>query len=195
MGRFFEDSPSNHHKRQDVLVEAFSQLADAHEQGWELYLVGNVGVAPGDRAFVRQLRAASLRYPIRILTGLPHELLRDEYRKAALYWHATGFGFGEDDRPSKQAHLGMTIIEAMSAGAVPLAFDGGGPRESIRTGISGYLWGNTDALVHHTRALMSDTSRMQSMSAAAIEDSKQFGVARFLARMDAIIARLASARA
>jgi glycosyltransferase involved in cell wall biosynthesis len=194
VARFFEDTPSSHHKRQDVLIEAFRKLVDEYEQDWQLHLVGNVGVSPGDQTFVEHLRFASERYPVQILTGLNFDLLRQEYRNASIYWHATGFGFREDDRPSKQEHFGMSIIEAMSAGAVPLAFDGGGPRESIRPGVNGYLWTSKDELIHHTRYLASNAARMECMSAAAVEDSKQFGAGAFLARMDAIITRLTSAQ-
>ena len=84
----------------------------------------------------------------------------------------------------------MSIVEAMSAGAVPLAFDAGGPKESIRPGVNGYLWRDVDELIHHTRRLTSNLARIQSMSVAAVADSQRFGADRFLARMDAIIARL-----
>jgi O-antigen biosynthesis protein len=195
VARFTQDTPSSHHKRQDVLVEAFRKLVDEHKQGWELHLVGNVGASPGDQAFVEQLRLASAQYPVRILTGLNFERLRQEYRSAAIYWHATGFGSNEDEWPNRQEHFGMSIIEAMSAGAVPLAFDGGGPRESIRPGVNGYLWTDKDELIQQTRDLVANTARLTCMSATAVEDSKKFGASTtFLARMDAIIARLTSSR-
>ncbi len=194
VARFFQGGPTSHHKRQEVLVEAFRKLIDDHEQDWELHLVGNIGGSPEDRSFLEQLRSASERYPVRILTDLPFDLLRQEYRSASLYWHATGFGFGEDDHPSKQEHFGMSIVEAMSAGAVPLAFNAGGPRETVRPGVNGYLWTSTDELIQHTRELGSNAALRDSMAAAAVEDSGQFGAGVFLARMDAIIARLTSAQ-
>lgn len=194
VARFFEDNPIAHHKRQDVLIEAFRKLVDEYETDWELHLVGNVGVSPGDRSFVEHLRFVSEGYPVQIFTGLNFSLLRQEYRVASIYWHATGFGFHEDDRPSKQEHFGMSIIEAMSAGAVPLAFDAGGPRETIRPGANGYLWSSKDELIHRTRYLASNVAFMERMSATAVEDSKQYGAEVFLARMDAIITRLTSAK-
>ena len=115
-----------HHKRQDVLVEAFRGLIDKYGEGWELRLAGNIG----DQSFVEYLKLISDQYPVRILPNLDHDQLRQEYRRAAIYWHATGFGYREDDHPSKQEHFGMSIIEAMSAGAVPMAFDGGGPQRA-----------------------------------------------------------------
>ena len=63
-----------------------------------------------------------------------------QIRAASIYWHATGFGTSEQMQPSKQEHFGMSIVEAMSAGAVPIAFDAGGPRETVDPGANGYLW-------------------------------------------------------
>jgi O-antigen biosynthesis protein len=186
VARFFEDTPIAHHKRQDVLVKAFRSLIDQYGKGWELHLAGNIG----DQSFVEYLKLISDQYPVRILTNLDYDQLRQEYRRAAIYWHATGFGYSEDDHPSKQEHFGMSIIEAMSAGAVPLAFDGGGPRESIRPNVNGFLWNSVDDLIHHTQRLISDRSLMQSMSSNAVEDSKQFEANEFLRRMDAIIDKL-----
>jgi glycosyltransferase involved in cell wall biosynthesis len=84
----------------------------------------------------------------------------------------------------------MSIVEAMSAGAVPLAFDSGGPREIIRQGANGYLWKDLDDLKMRTCRLAADQPRLQAMSIAAEADGEQFDVRRYLARMDSIIARL-----
>jgi len=93
----------------------------------------------------------------------------------------------EDDQPIKQEHFGMSIVEAMSAGAVPLAFKGGGPRETIRPYVSGFLWKSIDELIYRTRLLTECALRRTLWSALAVARSKQFGSAGFLARMDAII--------
>ena len=86
----------------------------------------------------------------------------------------------------------MSIIEAMSAGAVPLAFNSGGPRETITPGVSGYLWNDPAELARLTRALVADRRKLETMSAEAAAASAQFSVEAFLSRMDAVIARLAT---
>jgi len=192
VGRFFADSKENHHKRQDVLLEAFKTMVDEGLEGWSLHLVGNVGQAEEDREFVEALRQSARDYPVRILPALDGEALREAYRHASFYWHATGFGTSAAEQPSKQEHFGMTIIEAMSAGCVPFAFNSGGPRESITSGVSGYLWNDLADLRRLTRALMADRRALEAMSAAAAAASAQFNVEAFLSRMDAIITRLAT---
>ena len=85
----------------------------------------------------------------------------------------------------------MSIVEAMSAGAVPLAFDSGGPREIIRHGMNGYLWRDLDELKMRTLALIADPARLQAMSIVAQADSERFDVRSYLTRMDTLIANVA----
>jgi glycosyltransferase involved in cell wall biosynthesis len=193
VGRFFPDAPGAHHKRQDVLVDTFRRMVDAGSADWELHLVGNVGPDSPAQNFVEQLRRAGESYPVRISPCLPFEALRREYQAASVYWHATGYGCDPVREPSKQEHFGMTIVEAMSAGAVPLAYNGGGPREIIASGVNGFLWSDPDELVALTRRLLEDTALREAMAARAVTDSRRFGVQQFLDRMDAVIARLTTA--
>jgi glycosyltransferase involved in cell wall biosynthesis len=87
----------------------------------------------------------------------------------------------------------MTIVEAMSAGAVLLAYNGGGPREIIASGVNGFLWNDPDELVAQTRRLLEGSALREAMAARAVADSRKFGAREFLDRMDAVIARLATA--
>jgi glycosyltransferase involved in cell wall biosynthesis len=87
----------------------------------------------------------------------------------------------------------MTIVEAMSAGAVPLAYNGGGPREIIQSGVNGFLWSDSDEFVAQTHRLLEDAALREASAARAVADSRRFGARQFLDRMDGIIARLATA--
>jgi glycosyltransferase involved in cell wall biosynthesis len=193
VGRFFHDVPGAHHKRQDVLLEAFRRMVDAGVADWDLHLVGNVDPDSPAQTFVEHLRRAGESFPVRISTCLPLDALRREYQAASIYWHATGYGCDHDREPSKLEHFGMSIVEAMSAGAVPLAYNGGGPREIITSGVNGFLWSDPDELVAHTRRLLDDPALRQAMAARTVADSRRFGVQEFLDRMDAVIASLETA--
>jgi glycosyltransferase involved in cell wall biosynthesis len=187
VARFFSDAGNVHHKRQDALLHAFKQLVDGCLRDWELHLVGMVGPTDEDRAFVEKLRDAAAGYPVHIRPAIEFHALQRAYRKASLYWHATGFGTSPAKQPSKQEHFGMAIIEAMSAGAVPIAFDAGGPKETIRTGVNGYLWKDLSELKKSSIRLIEKPRSLQTISAAAAIHSRSFNVTEFLARMDRII--------
>jgi glycosyltransferase involved in cell wall biosynthesis len=81
----------------------------------------------------------------------------------------------------------MSIIEAMSAGAVPIVYDGGGPREFVNSGSNGFLWKDTAELTQVTTRLVHSPWRRKLMSHRAIRRSKAFTADRFLARMEGLV--------
>lgn len=189
VGRFFADVPGAHHKRQDVLLRAFRRMVDDGAWDWRLHLIGNVQDNAADQAFVDGLRKAAAGYPVRIRPSIPFEDLRSSYRRSSIYWHATGHGTDAALDPAKQEHFGMAIVEAMSTGAVPLAFNSGGPRETIEHGKSGYLWNDEWEFARLTRHLMENPADRHAMSLAAVYRSQSFNAGEFFARIEAIVER------
>ncbi|AMN43498.1 glycosyltransferase [Rhodoplanes sp. Z2-YC6860] len=190
VGRFFADSAIVHHKRQDALLQTFKRLVDGGLHGWNLVLAGMVGTRQEDKTFVETLRNEAVGYPIQIRPAIEFAELQALYRKSSIYWHATGLGTSALEHPGKQEHLGMSIIEAMSAGAVPVVFNAGGPQEIVNHGVDGFLWDHRSELETLSLGLIEKPAMLQSMSAAAVKRSKAFNVAQFLARMDSVIYKL-----
>jgi glycosyltransferase involved in cell wall biosynthesis len=87
----------------------------------------------------------------------------------------------------------MTIVEAMSAGSIPLAFRGGGPCETIVHAASGYLWTRPDELLKHTRYLIQNPLLRRAMSDQAIQRGPRFDRSQYLQRMDVIVSRFSAA--
>ncbi|MGD9644485.1 MAG: glycosyltransferase family 4 protein [Pirellulales bacterium] len=171
------------HKRHDVLVKNFGELCRAGLADWRLVLVGAVGHRPEDRAYVERLRAEAAGYPIEIRTDVSTLELKDLLEKAALLWHAMGYGVDPRREPSRLEHFGMVITEAMAAGAVPIAFRGGGIPEMITPGENGYLWSTFAELREATLEASRDVALRERMAAAAVERAKDFSVAAFEARL------------
>ena len=44
-----------------------------------------------------------------------------------LFWHAAGLGEDPTTNPDRFEHFGISVVEAMSAGAVPMVYEHGGP--------------------------------------------------------------------
>jgi len=190
VGRFQADVGINHFKHHKLLLATFRKLQWQLDAPWDLHFVGTVGVTKGDRLYAETLRSRASSSRIHVHFGLAQDALRDLYRRATLYWHAAGFGGGN---PGRQEHFGMTIVEAMSAGAIPLAFRGGGPCETIAEGKSGYLWTSPTELLGRTRELIANPALRQRMSDAAVERSRQLDKRQYLLRMDAIVSRMLAA--
>lgn len=178
------------HKRQDKLIEAFKALPDLHQAGWQFHLAGGLSSAPPNQAYAEQLKCAAQGYPIffHINASLPE--LHQLYRSASIYWHATGYGVDPHRYSHQQEHFGMTTVEAMSAGAVPVVINTGGQAEIVAHGVNGFVWEHLSTLTAYTRRLANDPGLRTTLSQQAIADSQQYSKANFLARMDTIVDQL-----
>ena len=176
VGRFFIGS---HHKNHLLMIEAFSMMVGSGLSGWTLRLIGGFGSRPEDRRYLESLRDASSGLPIKIETDVDLPTLHDAYRKASIYWHAAGHGQHERRSPGSFEHFGISPVEAMSAGTVPVVFDGGGLRETVEHGVSGCLWKRKSQLRDLTWRLVRDAVLRRRLSRAAVMRSKEFGADAF----------------
>ena len=115
------------------------------------------------------------------------EELRELYRKAAIYWHATGYAFDADDYPFKQEHFGISTVEAMSAGAVPVVYATGGQKEIVTDEVDGYWWTDIDRLMNQTRRLAQDVALRSALAHQAVLSSKRFSRETFVANIDRLM--------
>jgi len=186
VGRFFAPK-AGHSKKQLEMVEAFRRLV-AHDvaDGWSLHLVG--GCSEADRPYLEQVRAAAEGLPVQIHVDAPGAELADLYARASVFWHAAGLGEDVEDDPNRQEHFGISIVEAMSAGAVPVVLGQAGPAEVVQAGVNGRHFTDLDDLVAQTVELLSEPAEMARLSAAAVERAQGFGLEAFAERLERIVA-------
>jgi len=163
-----------HAKRQDVLIEAFKQL---NLPDWQLVLAG--GSLDGSDQ-INKLRAQAESANIKLVINPTYNELAAQYGQAALYWHAAGFGSDLVNHPEQGEHFGISTVEAMSAGAIPIVFDGGGQKEIIQTGASGYTWKTIDELVNLTKKVITDSKKRDTIGQSAIQIAKKFSSESFI---------------
>jgi len=123
VGRF---EPSLNAKKQDILIEAWSGLA-SKLPGWELVLAG----ASSSDDWIAQLKQKAHGLPIRFALNISHQELTDLYHQSRVYWHAAGFGVDESKNPELTEHFGISVVEAISAGVIPLVVGRGGLPEIV----------------------------------------------------------------
>ncbi|MAG59630.1 hypothetical protein CMO96_02460 [Candidatus Woesebacteria bacterium] len=164
-------------KRQDVLIKVFKKMQDGGLKGWKLAVIG--GSEVGGTSFVKELRESAKGYPIEILENLPFEEVKKFYAKAKIFWSAAGFGIDEQKNPEKVEHFGITTVEAMSAGCVPIVFAGGGHKETVKDGKNGFLWNTNEKLAASTSNVINDRKLADQVLMAAAKDAKRFAESRF----------------
>ena len=180
VGRF--DSPS-HAKRQDILIEGFKELVKETKDDYKLILAG--GLRGGDRELLG-LKARAKNLPVEFKVSPSFKELASLYSKAKIFWHAAGFDIDELKDPDKVEHFGMTTVEAMAAGCVPIVCNKGGQKEII-TPDTGLLWNTIPELVDHTLRVVESPDMAKAMANKAIERAKEFNLKAFEEKLKKII--------
>jgi glycosyltransferase involved in cell wall biosynthesis len=171
IGRFFNDFGYN--KRQHVLIQAFRRMIDRGLQGWHLHLMGGLGTRPSHREYFQELELAARGSPITLHPNAPRNAIEARLSSASIYWHASGHGANLARNPMDVEHFGISVVEAMSAGCVPMVFNAGGPPEIVGED-AGLVWNTLDELEHGTLRLIGDATAMARLRAAAMQRSSLF---------------------
>lgn len=190
VGRFFA---GGHTKRQDVMLDALRELLRRVDSPVTLHLAGSSSPERPNMDYLTQLQAAAAGLPVTFHLNAPAETLRALYAQAPLYWHAAGYGMAEDE-PEKAEHFGISIVEAMSAGCVPVAYKAGGPTEIIEEGVSGFLFDTLDTLVETSAALLArdGRSRREAIARSAAARAQGYAESMFAAAIEDLVKETAS---
>ncbi len=170
-------------KKQWEMIRAFAGMCKRKPSiagHWKLVLVGG---SQADNPYLEKIREAVKRYseaPIEIGVNIPVAQLKDYYKKAKIFWHLCGLNQKD---PALVEHFGMTICEAMQNRIAPIVFDGGGQREIVDHGISGFRVRTLAELALHTVRLIEEPELLSSISTAAYEKSRQFSIGTFNRRV------------
>jgi len=172
VGRYNELSNGSSFKKHEVLIGFFKKISKNSK--YRLVIVTDENKSNSDN-----LKELSSGYPITIVENLSKKELDDLYRKAKIYWHAAGFDEDLTIYPERAEHFGISTVEAMLSGAVPVVIKAGGQAEIISNGQDGFLWETENELIEKTKLLISNNQLWEKMSKAAREKGKKFSGKRF----------------
>ncbi|MFM8382524.1 MAG: glycosyltransferase, partial [Actinomycetota bacterium] len=186
VGRFF-DPARGHSKKQLELVRTFGAMSRSTDgvEPWRLVLVGGADAA--NRDYVMRIRREAKDLPVEVNLNAGRGLLESVLARAEIYWHAGGFGEDEAKHPERFEHFGISVVEAMAAGAVPVVFGAAGPAEIVRHGVDGFHWRTLQELQTFTRRLMSDPALRRAMSENARRRVADFSEERFAEAIRSVV--------
>lgn len=175
VGRF---STLVQNKGHDVLIEQFKKLTkDKRFWDWKLVLAGGTEVGGVD--YIKALKKHAHGFNIEFMESPSFDKLKTLYGESKLFWSASGFGVDEQKNAEKTEHFGITLVEAMTAGCVPIVYFAGGHKEIVANNDNGYLWTAKSDLIKLTDKVISTPRLLTELSKRAVETSKKFGYEEF----------------
>ena len=187
VGRFFVAS---HSKRQLDLVKFFVNHQEVFAN-YEYHLVGAVSSSEQDIEYLNEIKKVAATVDnVFVHENYPYNKLMDLYSHAKIFWHATGYGIDETKQPEKMEHFGITTVEAMSNGVVPVVIRKGGQKETVVDGETGYTWLTEEECVEKTKQLIEDDSLRRKMAAASAERAKDYSIEKFYERNEQLFHEL-----
>ncbi len=185
VGRFSRLSNGSDFKKHSVLIEVFKKIVNLGISGYEFIIVTNC--LPDDEPYLDALNKEVAGYPIIMLRNISGHEIFNLYKKSKIYWHAAGFGEDLDSHPERAEHFGITTVEAMAAGCIPVVINKGGQKEIVSDGENGFLWNKTGELIDKTVALIKHEKVLENLSKSAISAAKKFSKERFCKETNFII--------
>lgn len=176
VGRFGINHAGSSFKKQDILAKAFSVLSLSRSD-WRLIFV--MTVLDADISAFEEFKNTYKHLAIDFILNPSNEVLWDTYSSASIYWHASGFGEDLEKHPDRAEHFGISTVEAMGMGAVPVVVNSGGQKEIVKEGVTGLLWNTEDELITKTLKIIDDPTLRGELASNAVVRSKDFTVDRF----------------
>ncbi len=190
VGRFF---PEHHNKKQLELAIVFKEMLEMYPdymKGYTLYLVGGVDRKPDHLDYVEKIRAVSRDCPIKIITNIEWVKLVELFARSYIFWHASGMGEDEKTHPEKFEHFGITTVEAMAAGCIPVVISEGGQREIISNGHDGFLFKNWQELKAITLDIIRGKVDIKGIKENAAKSCRRFSNLNFKRNLLLIVGNL-----
>ena len=141
--------------------------------------------------YLARVKELAAGLPVEIHVGATGAELADLYARASIFWHATGLGEKENSYPERSEHFGITTVEAMSAGAVPVVIGKAGQLEMLEDGVHGRHFSKLPELVDRTWEIAHDDALRQRYSQAAEQHARSFGPEVFRRRIIRVVDEIA----
>ena len=175
VGRFDQTMQA---KRQDFLIEVFKTVSK-QTTNWKFILAG--GTTNYDH-WLKPLQQQAEGYPIEFVVNPSWQQLKKLYQQATIFWHAAGYGVDPLQHPEKMEHFGITTVEALAAGCIPIVYNGGGLSEIIKNGDNGFLFSKKDQLGQLSLEIIKEKVKFSNQT--LIKSAQRFSQENFYQKLN-----------
>lgn len=171
-------------KKQNMLVDAFIEMEKSISD-WKLVLA--VSLQEDDKEAFNQLKSKAKGHRIEFIINQNNEKIWELYSKAKIYWHASGYGEDLEKHPELAEHFGISTVEAMGGGCVPVVINAGGQKEIVADKKDGFLWNTKDEFKQKTLLLIKDEKLLLRMSIESKKSAKKFSKQAFCKKIENLV--------
>lgn len=173
------------YKKQSIMIQAFKEMVDKGLKQWKFVVATSVHTK--DMNVFEKMKTTAKGYPVEFLINQSNIALWSTYSQAKIYWHASGFGEDLEKNPELAEHFGISTVEAMGAGAVPVVINAGGQREIVKNDVNGLLWNTLEELKSKTLQLIGDAKLWEKLSRNARQSAQQYSEEQFSEKIRELI--------
>lgn len=152
-------------KKIEDLIQAFAS-SEFLNKNCTLTVAGSIKNESSE--YISQLKG--LNPKVEFVFEPSRKKIEELYCESSIFWHGKGYG---ETNPYQMEHFGITTVEAMSAGCIPVVINKGGQVEIVAEG-TGFRWNTLEELVFHTEKICDDSFDGEKIIAAAKRRSKDF---------------------
>lgn len=171
-------------KKIGLLIEVFKKFYE-NNKDWKMKIVTSVRRVD-EEEFNKRIRA-NIDNSIEIIKNGEFNDVQNAYKKSMIYWHAAGYGEDIDNHPERVEHFGMSTVEAMTSGCVPIVVNLGGQKEIVKANENGFLWNTKEELLRITERISNDEKEREKISKNARKISGEYSKKRFCEELSKII--------
>ncbi len=179
IGRF------SYEKKHEIMIDAFKELYKQNKD-YTFHIIGsfqkNVKIYKKDYRDILKEKAKG--YPIEFHSNMPHDNVLKFLEKSKIYWHARGYG---ETNLNEYENFGITTVEAMAAGSVPIVINLGAQPEIVEHDKNGFYWDKPKELIKYTLSIINSPKTNKRISSEARKRSLKYDNSIFIERIKNVI--------
>lgn len=139
LGRFFVGRQNKGHS---AAIDIFTHVLRQSPKRVVLNLIGAVSPGEEHHKYVDELKknVTVLKLPVNFLTNASPKQISKTLSRSLIQWHLTGIHEPKQGGdPASLEHFGISVLEGMSLGCIPIVLNKGGTAEIVRYGVDGFV--------------------------------------------------------